>query len=170
MNYDLDLPQSRMISSIFCAIALSIIWGCQSPPPPKPKTEQAQISGVITIDGKPIPANCDVVFSHKNEGVTLAAKSDALGKFSLNAMDPRIGIPAGTYQVAVRPPSAPAVELKPGTPEYEAIMKNEKSGPGQESDGNAAGGIPAKYHQHETSGLVVDAKPGANDFKLELAN
>lgn len=169
MNHNSDLSQLPIISTAFCAVALSLIWGCQSPPPPKPKTEQAQISGTVTIDGKPIPANCDVVFSHKSEGVTLAAKSDTLGKFSLTAMDPRIGIPAGTYQVAVRPPSAPAVDLKPGTPEYEAFMKNQISGPGQKSEADLADVIPAKYQQHDTSGLIVDAKAGPNEFKLELS-
>lgn len=169
MKYELDLSRSPVIASFFGAIALSLVWGCQSPPPPKPKTQQAQISGTVTIDGKPIPAHCDVVFSHKSEGVTLAAKSDALGKFSLIAMDPRIGIPAGPYEVAVRPPSAPAVDLKPGTPEYEAFMKNESSGPGQKSDADLAEVIPAKYRQHDTSGLVVEANAGANEFKLELS-
>ncbi len=163
------LSQSPIIAPVFCAISLSLVWGCQSPPPPRPKTEQAQISGTVTVDGKPIPANCDVVFSHKSEGVTLAAKSDTLGKFSLTAMDPRIGIPAGTYQVAVRPPSAPAVDLKPGTPEYEAFMTNKQSGPGQKSEADLADVIPAKYHQHDTSGLVVEAKAGSNEVKLELS-
>lgn len=169
MKNDSGLSRSPLIAPVIYAVAFSTLCGCQSPPPPKPKTVQATISGTVTMDGKPIPVNCDVVFSHKSEGVTLAAKSDALGKFSLAAMDPRIGIPAGPYQVAVRPPSPPVVDLKPGTPEYEAFMKNEKSGPGQQSDAALAEVIPAKYHQQDTSGLVVEAKAGSNEFKLELS-
>jgi len=168
MSVESGLLRQPLVMPLFSMVAFSVIWGCQSPPPPPPKTAQAQISGTATIDGKAIPANCDVVFSHKTEGVTLATKSDASGRFTLTAMDPRIGIPAGTYAVAIRPPSAPTADLRPGTPEYEAFMKKDKSADAASSD--AATAIPAKYQQHDTSGLVVEAKAGPNEFKLELSN
>lgn len=158
----------QRIAGSACLFAL-LLSGCFGPAVAKPKTPQATITGVVMIDGKPVPANSDVVFYNKDEDTTLAAKADSQGKFTLKASDPRTGIPAGSYHVAVIPPVPPAANphLKPGTKEYEDRMKGIIPNVPDVKPGTDI--IPAKYQDKNSTDIVVQAKPGENEFLIPLA-
>lgn len=129
----------------------------------KPVGEQAKISGSVMNDGKPLPANCEVVFFNKDKNATLGAKLDATGKFSLAVADPKIGIPVGRYQVAIRPPATPTVQ--PSSADYAKMMQ---SG-GAKPEDKSASVISEKFHAFETSKLEFDVKAGPNEFNMDLS-
>lgn len=166
-GFSLKRRQSLLKLAVTCALAVSFSVGCGAKAPPKPKTEQASISGTVKNGDKAVPVNTEVVFENAKEGLTIAAKTDSNGKFQLSATDPKIGIPVGRYKVAVRPPTAVVAPVQPGSANYEEIMK---SG-GRAAPPPVAGSelIPEKFHKYETSGLEFEAKVGQNDFPIDLS-
>src|SRR5260221_12020429 len=106
-------------AALVCA-AVASFNGCDSGPPKPDASSMASISGSVTIDGKPVTQDSDIAFYCPDKGATAAGKIDALGKFSLSAADPKIGIPAGRYQVMIRPPAPPAMQI--GTDDYKKMM------------------------------------------------
>ncbi|MGE5192860.1 MAG: hypothetical protein ACM3U2_10180, partial [Deltaproteobacteria bacterium] len=99
---------------------------------------------------------------------TAAGTIDSLGKFSLKEADPSIGIPAGRYQVLIRPPEPPPVTT--GSAEYEKMMTGGKPAdmtqvPKAEQ---LAPDIPSKFYAFATSGLEVEVKAGPNTFDFDL--
>ncbi len=159
--------QSLLKLAVTCALAVSLSVGCGAKAPPKPKTEQASISGTVKNGDKNVPVNTEVVFENAKEGLTIAARTDSNGKFQLSATDPRIGIPVGRYRVAVRPPTAAVAPVQPGSADYQKLMQ---SG-GQAAPPPVAGSelIPGKFHKFEESGLELEAKVGQNDFPIDLS-
>ena len=155
----------RFVGLMFIMVAMGV--GCPQAGPPKPTAPQAQIGGTVTNNGKPLPAGCEVIFHHKDQGATLAAKVDAAGKFTLAAADPRIGIPAGKYQVAVRPPAAAAPAVQPASADYKGQMMT--GGAPAAPAAAESKDVPAKFHDHATSGLEFEAKTGTNEFVADLA-
>lgn len=150
--------------TVCVGLAISIVSGCGSSPPPKPKTEQAAISGTVKIGDKPVPMDCDVIFLNSKEGVTIAAKTDSNGKFILAAADPRIGIPVGSYQVGVKPASATQPSVVPGSKEYRERMTGKQ--PVMKPEEAA---IDKKFYVPAESGIVVEAKAGPNEFNIDLS-
>lgn len=147
------------------ALALILLAGCGSAPPPKPKSEQARITGTVTNGGKPIPDSSEVVFRHAKEGCTIATKVNAQGRYGLSAADPRVGIPVGLYEVSIRPPVVIAAPVKPGTPQYEEMMK----GAPQAVSQPATDQIPEKFYTFENSGITCEAKAGDNEINFDLS-
>ena len=126
-----------------------------------PTDPQASISGTVTYDGKPITLDSDVVFQCKEKSAIAAGKIDSLGKYALSPGMKSIGIPAGRYQIMIRPPELPAPAI--GTKEYEEQMTGKTKNPDPPKE------IPKQFHQFDKSGLVVEVKPGPNTFDLDLA-
>lgn len=153
--------------SIVAQFASILLWsltiavsGC-SDGEPKPTGSQASVSGSVTNNGANVTPETSVVFFCKEKNATAVGKVDSLGKFALTPGVGSIGIPAGRYQVTVRPPDPPAPEI--GTKEYEDIMAGKAKKPEPAKD------IPLPFGDFETSGIVLEVKAGENKFDLDLA-
>ena len=129
-----------------------------------PREPQATVSGTLLKDGKPLSLNTSIVFYFPEKSVTAAGKADALGKFSLSAADSSIGIPAGKYQVMVRPPAPPPAAAV-GSKEYEKMMTAGDS----TKSAKPPSEVPDRFLTFESSKLVLEVKVGPNTFDLDLA-
>lgn len=127
----------------------------------KPTDPQASVSGSITNNGANVTPESSVVFFCKEKNATAAGLVDSLGKFALKPGVGSIGIPAGRYQVAIRPPDPPAPAL--GTKEYEDFMSGKVKRPEPAKD------IPAVFGAFDSSGISVEVKSGENNFDFDLA-
>lgn len=144
---------------ILATISSFIASGCEKEA--LPTDPQASISGTVTYDGKPITLDSDIVFQCKDKGVIAAGKIDSLGKYAISPGMKSLGIPAGRYQIMIRPPELPPPAV--GTKEYEELMSGKMKKPEPPKD------IPQQFQQFEKSGLVVEVKSGANTFDFDLA-
>ena len=128
--------------------------------------EQASVSGTVTYDGAPITVDSSIVFSCLDPAVTAAGEIDSLGNYTLRPANPEVGIPVGRYRVMIRPPSPPSVVPAMGSPEYQRMMTQ---GGMAATETAAPKDIPAKFMSFDSSGLVLELKPGPNDFDFDLA-
>lgn len=125
--------------------------------------DQAQITGSLSAKGKPVAVDTVVTFESTEKGAMATGKVDSLGKFSLSAGDPAIGIPAGSYTVTFVPPSAPAPS--PTTDQYKQMMMK---GGNVAAPAKPASDIPDKFQSALTSTLKLSVKAGPNDFPINL--
>jgi len=131
---------------------------------PDPST-QATVSGSVLKDGKPIAVDSVVTFFCDASSATAGGKIDALGKFSLTSADPKNGIPAGRYKVSVRPP-VKAVAVNSSGDDYKKKMM---SGGEQPAPVQNSSEIPTEFQSLESTKLLLEVKPGANTFDIDLA-
>ena len=143
--------------------------GCGDATPKPDASKMATISGSVTIEGKAVAAETHVVFFNKDKAATAAGKTDSLGKFSLTEADARIGIPAGRYEVMIRPPDPPPMKID--SDDYKKMM----SGAVAPADGVApkpvqrTSEIPSRFQDFLTSKLALEVKTGPNTFDIDLA-
>ncbi len=154
----------RPIGFVTVFAAAALLGACNNAPPAPPAATQGQVSGTVTNGGKPVTTGSNVVFFCKESAVTAAGKVDSLGKFSLTGADPKTGIPAGRYEVMIRPPEEPTTPV--GTDDYKALMMQGGNAPAKPEK---ATDIPKQFHAFETSELVLEVKTGPNTFDLDLA-
>jgi len=124
---------------LLIAIFSTAILGCSSPAADMP--ELAPVSGVVTLDGKPV-TNASVVFESE-KGQMAFGNTDAEGRYELNYRDGYKGAELGKNKVRIE-----TVLDAPPAPGYRDP-------------------IPAKYNR--ATELTVEVQPGANthDFALE---
>jgi hypothetical protein len=96
-------------------------------------------------------------------GANASGKVDAMGSFTARSIDKSVGIPAGRYQVSIRP--APPPQPKMGTKEYEAAMMSGGSMKKEEVKSD----IPSKFHSFDTSDIKLEIAPGPNKIDLDLS-
>ena len=154
---------------LLCLDSIAVSSGCGgSGPKIDPKT-QATVSGSITFDGKPIPVDSGVYFSSKDTGTTAAGKIDAKGNFIAKPAEPQFGFKAGTYQVTVRAPGKPVVANSPTSANYQkAMMSGGKPVKPADADEDSAL-VPKHFNNVDTTNLILEVKPGANTFPIDLA-
>lgn len=140
--------------------------GCGGPT--GPVDPQAQVSGTVTNNGKPVTLGSLVVFFNSEKGLTLTGTLDSLGNYSLTAADPKVGVPAGRWEVSVKPPVAPVVEMS-NSDDYKKMMQGGGPKSVASSKPATAPDIPEKFNNPKTSGLVFEVKPGPNTFSFDLA-
>jgi hypothetical protein len=132
-----------------CLVACSpvLVAGCGSGHP-----ETAPVRGVITFDGKPLPAfkNAAVIFTPKQGRAGKSVISPADGSFELTTYQTGDGARLGAHAVAV----SATVD--------DPAVKTEKAYPGVRSV------IPQKFADRDTSGLTIDVKPGSNVIEIQL--
>lgn len=145
---------------LFLGLQTLAVLGC-SEKEAKPTDPQAVITGSVTNNGVNVTPETSVVFHCKDKNATASGTVDSLGKFSLTAGVTSIGIPAGRYQVMVRPPEPPAPQI--GSKEYEDFMSGKVKKPEPPKD------VPAVFGSFDTSGISVEVKAGDNNFDFDLA-
>jgi hypothetical protein len=151
----------RSLPWVLGAWGCFLLVGCGGEP--KPTTDQAAVTGSVTYDGKPVPLDSSVVFYCADHAATAAGKVDSLGKFQLAASIPRIGIPAGRYQVMIRPPAPPTANVSDEA-SYAQLMQPKKT-----TAEEGVKEIPKQFMALATSKLVFELKAGPNNFDLDLA-
>ena len=157
----------RLVLLSMCACVTGFLIGCGGEPT-GPVGAQSQVSGTVTNNGKPVSLNSQVIFFNKQKGLTLVGTLDSLGKYSLAAGDPKLGIPAGRYEVSIAPPATPVVEANPSSPDYQKLMQTPGVvKPAAASD--TAADIPQKFRDPKTSGLVFEVKEGPNTYDFDLS-
>jgi hypothetical protein len=151
------------ILMIFCATM--VVSGCGPAVKVPDASKQAQISGKITLDGsKPVPLDSTIVFFNTEKSATVAGKVDALGNYSVRPADKTVGIPAGRFQVMVRPPDPPSVAMGQ-TDDYKKMMM----APSTSKKEPVKSEIPVKFHAFDTSKIILEIQPGPNKIELDLS-
>jgi hypothetical protein len=110
-----------------------------------------QVSGRVTCDGKPV-TEATIEF-RPERGPGAFATLDSEGRYVLQTKSSNDGVVTGKNAVAI----VPVVEFK---------LQNVRSA--QKPAGGSTIVIPEQFRRTETSGLVVDVKPGSNVFDFEL--
>lgn len=151
-----------------CGLLLVFTAGCGGGAT-GPVDPQSQVSGSVTNGGKPVTLGSLVVFSNAEKGLTLTGTLDSLGNFSLTAADPKVGVPAGRYTVAIKPPVEPVMEVNQSSEDYKKMMQSGGPKAVTQSKPPTASDIPAKFNDPKTSGLVFEVKAGPNTFDIDLA-
>lgn len=132
-----------------------------------PKT--VPVTGTVTLDGKPIEG-ATVNFISDEGSITASGKTDANGKFSLQAIigsQTATGTVVGSHGVAVVKTESSGQEVT----DPKAMMAQMTTNPAITSQFKQKYLIPEKYSNPLQSKLkfqVTDAGP--NDFKIELAS
>lgn len=122
------------------ASSLLVITGCGGAPADQP--DVGTVSGVVTLDGSPLP-NATVVFNPADgEGRSSSSTTDDSGRYVLSYTAKIFGAKVGKHKVSI-------------TTEANS----------EESESKSAQ-IPSKYNT-ETE-LEVEVKPGENDFPFDL--
>lgn len=132
------------------AIAGLSLGGCGA------KEELGPVSGRVSSHGEPV-TNAIIKFHEFSRGIHIQAELDEQGRYEVG-MAAGMGLPLGTYQVAV----VPKIELPPISVQLSAAEIDKRLNP-QRKD------LPKKYWDEKTSELVVEVKSGQNDYDIELA-
>ena len=126
--------------SRFVMAMLACLAGCGKPEHP----EVGRVSGVVTLDGQPLP-EATVMFQPTNGRASIAT-TDSAGKYSLIYLDGVPGAKLGEHKVIIR------TEI-PGEDGQPPIAKEK---------------LPKKYH--EQTELTAEVKPGSNTFDFPLTS
>lgn len=136
---------SGTIRTVVMVGALTVI-GCGG--------NRASVSGVVTLDGKPLPPGTigGVSFHPVGEGPVAVGDLTPSGEYRLQT-GTAAGLAAGSYIVTVsasEPPQIPASpNIAPSAPKLVT---------------------PVKYSLKEQSGLQVEVQPGENRVPLDLSS
>ncbi len=147
-------PPGRIYGDVmlFAVASLLFAGGCASDPP------GVTVSGVVTIDSKPVPAGV-IVFRNVLTSDTRLAELESNGAYRVTELMP------GKYEVAVK-----TSQLKPARP---APARPARPGGGSPVGSGGADAsyvaIPAKYEKHATSGISLDVSPATGEFDVELS-
>jgi hypothetical protein len=153
--------------TIACVLGTCLIHGCGKKEG-TPQGEQASVAGSLMFDGKSVALDTSIVFYCQDKDATAAGKVDSLGKFSLKAARPSIGIPVGRYVVMVRPPEPQmpsSAAAGPSSPDYQKIMMSQ----GAVEKPSTPSDIPVAFLSLNTSKLALELKAGPNNLDIDLA-
>lgn len=142
----------RYLMILFVGLA-STFLGCN----PSDQPELGQVTGTITLDGKPL-TGVAVVFQPDN-GRPARGVTDAEGKYELVYIRQTKGTKVGPNRVEVAPSEEgeETEEAEPGDGDTQTASKKPKSGKPS---------VPARYNTK--SELKVDVKSGPNTFDFQL--
>ena len=133
---DYNLPTCSIVLAVL--ISITSFVGCGGNP------NLAEVRGVVTLDGKPLP-DAFIVFSPESElgGATSYGKTDAQGKYRMKFSDTQSGAWIGVNQVAIR-----TGDVKP------------------DNSGSTPELVPTAYNSKTR--LTADVKKGRNTYDFEL--
>ena len=149
-------------AKLTCSLNLFVIMmsGCGGSPDAF-TGDRGQVSGIITVDGTPVPQGCEVMFISIKESYLATGVTTVGGKYTLKYRF-KSGMPAVAYAVQLTPPAG---NLSKGAadPMMASAAKVKKDQPVADD-----GPVPARYGSITTSNLKFTIEPGANiaDFDL----
>jgi hypothetical protein len=142
--------RSNVVFRLFLWTALLCVAGCGSDGP-----EIAEVSGLVTLDGQPVPGATITFFPENPEGSPSYGGTDQQGKYTLMFTRKKYGAMLGKHRVEIETPRRSASEI--------AEMKAE----GQEVPDRPAT-IPKKYRQ--PGALTAEVNRGGNKIDFELTS
>lgn len=162
------IMMSRVSAAAVLALALS---GCGES---GPTTQQAVVSGAVTIDGKPVPMDSTITFFSDSEGANAGGVIDSIGNYNVKAGDPKIGIPIGRYKVSIRPPSPVTTTMGAVATDSSEYMKamGKPVAPVRtqaKGTGASASAIPEEFQSLGATPIVIELQPGPNKLDFDLA-
>jgi len=129
----------------------SVNLGCGGTPPPR-KLERTAVQGVVTLNGKPLPAaNLRFIPQGKTPGQGGWGLTGEDGRYTAKSSDGEEELPLGEYQVLVTV----------GAPPEDADAPPPSATPGGVK-------IPAYYGDVSLSPLVVSFQKGAGEANIDL--
>lgn len=140
-----ESKQARVSWHLGALVAFGMILsGCSGP-----CDNSWPISGKVTFCGKPVAVGM-IRFSNPQAGIDFSANLGPDGAYkAIRAKG--VGLPEGTYQVAILPPRI-----------------NMPVGIGPPPKVPECRDIPAKYRQPSTSGLTLTVKPDVKSFDVNM--
>ncbi len=97
------LKRRRPTPLVFSAICLLFVSGCGESAVDRYNGPLGDVSGRVTIGGKPIPEGCIVMFQAKSGSYSATGKIDSLGEYTLMYQGSH-RLPAVSYAVQIAPP------------------------------------------------------------------
>jgi hypothetical protein len=117
------------------------------------------VTGVVTVDGKPVPG-AQVLFTSPNRRPA-AAETDTEGRYVLSTYEAGDGAAVGSYTVTVT--ARPTIQVSA------AGTAGPRTGRPQIQHGTKSP-VPLKYSDAANPLLTVEVKPGENEIPFELKN
>jgi len=155
----------KTVSKYVALASVFVVTGCGPAAKVPDKSQQATVSGKVTIDGtKTLPVDTSIVFACPEKNATVSGKIDALGTYSIQSTDKTVGIPAGRYKIMIRPAEPPAAAM--GSDAYKAGMMQ---GGMTTQAAKPKSDIPDKFQALDTSTISIEVKPGPNTIDLDLS-
>lgn len=148
----------------FCLVISGCGGGAEVP---KDRVPTHPVSGVVTLDGKPLEGATVTFHAPPSNGMGKAIPSaigttDSAGRYKLSTWTKDDGATPSTYTISIvkyeAPPAAPAAtggEYVPPDPKVKPVAPKAL--------------VPPQYLNHQKSGLLADVKAtGKNEFNFEL--
>jgi hypothetical protein len=167
----------RLLKLLLCATTAALA-GCGGSEQQAQHPAVAPTAGTVTYNGSPVAGATVTLFSDttKEKGWTLAAQTDAEGKFEImSRFAPGTefkGAPAGDYTIVVTKFETPAAAAPKDLTAYEEQFKKQQqaAASGARPEVTAAkASIPTKYSQDGTSPLKVKIEAAGNsDIEVTL--
>lgn len=150
MNHQSSYRRILKYSYFIAPILSFLLVGCGG----EEKPQTVLVSGLVTLDGKPLPKGT-VTFQSKSKGDgslkrPAIGQIDSSGRVQLSTFEAGDGVIPGSYTVVIT-----AFENDPSAEEYAAGAKRKSL-------------IPEKYSNPITSGLEAIVSEGENEFTFDL--
>jgi hypothetical protein len=114
------------------------------------------VSGKLTMEGKPLLPQTQVVFMHAEKGYAAFGNTDSAGSYKIISWNDG-NLPIGKYQVMIQAPAG----SDPDSVSAEQMLE-------PQMDGIKEAEFPFKYRQTSTSGLSYEVKAGENSIDIDL--
>jgi hypothetical protein len=152
----------KRVMGVWALACVLTVTGCRGPTDGY-QGERGQVSGTVTLDGKPLAKGCQVIFLSKTGGYTASGVVNDSGAYTLSYVH-GLSLPAIEYRVQLTAPVQPdsTETVDPSAMGAKLALKR-KGGAASDSP------FPVKYGSAEKSGLEFKVAAGSNtaDFKLE---
>jgi hypothetical protein len=156
----------RKVSGLVALLALVGLVGCGG---------SSAVEGIVTLEGTPVPGATVTFQSTDGKGQPGTGLTDANGNFTISSGNKK-GLAAGTYKVIITKGSAitgvDPEKMKPGSPDYEKMMKKSMGGKEGPMAAKAASTpkseLPAKYAVASTTPFEVTVPLKEKPLKLDL--
>lgn len=125
---------------------------------------QYPVTGKVTLPGGASAAGCTVVFVSETSGAAGTGSVQADGTYAAKCQGAE-GLPAGTYQVSISPPSQEMSEAEYAT-YMDASEADKKKMDAERADKEKI--VPEKYRDAKTSGLTCEVKDGPQTFDITV--
>lgn len=127
---------------------------------------RGKVSGTVTVDGKPLQKDCQIIFMSVTGGYTAAGVIGEAGAYTLSYADDG-GIPAVEYQVQFTAPvGVPATTSAPAPVDPAKMASSVKVGAKMKAVNE--GPIPTKYQSINSSKMSFTVKDGENKADFDM--
>ena len=149
--------------SVPLAFSMLLIAGCNAGPT-LPPGKTGTVTGKATFGGEPLPVGATVTLTHEETSQVAVGTVKEEGAFTMKMKGGDLVL-AGSYTVAVNPPSDTSSETPEEALAEMYMAEGQDSGEAAEDDWPQ---IPKNWRAADTSGKTFDVKEGENQLDLEL--